>query len=105
MTPAAVAVVIAGGLGTLLIRASFLVFAERMADVPEHVRTVLRMIPAAALAALTAPALLRPDGAWEPLGPTAFAGLAAAIVAFRFRSVLATLGVGFAVLLGLDLFM
>lgn len=105
MTPAAVAVVIAGGLGTLLIRASFLVFAERMADVPEHVRTVLRMIPAAALAALTAPALLRPDGAWEPLGPTAFAGLAAAIVAFRFRSVIATLGVGFAVLLGLDLFM
>ena len=63
------------------------------------------MIPAAALAALTAPALLRPDGAWEPLGPTAIAGVAAAIVAFRFRSVLATLGVGFAVLLGVELLM
>lgn len=102
MTPAAVIVIVAAGVGTLAIRASFLAFADRMADVPEQARTVLRMIPAAALAALTAPALLRPDGAWEPLGPTAFAGLAAAVVAFRFRSVVASLAVGFTVLIGLQ---
>ena len=102
MTPAAAAVVVAAGLGTLLIRASFLAFAHRMAAVPDRVRTVLRMIPASALAALTAPALLRPGGQWDLLGPTAIAGLVAAVVAFRFRSVLASLGSGFAALVGLQ---
>lgn len=101
MTPDAVIVVACAGVGTLLIRLSFLAFAGRMAVVPDRVRTVLRMIPAAALAALTAPALLRPDGAWDPLGPTAIAGLAAAVVAFRFRSIVASLVVGFALLIGL----
>ena len=102
MTPDAVAVVIVAGLGTLLIRASFLAFAHRMSTVPDQVRTVLRMIPAAALAALTAPALLRPDGQWDLLGPTAIAGLAAAVVAFRFRSIVASLVVGFATLMTLQ---
>lgn len=102
MTPGAVAVVIVAGLGTLVIRASFLAFADRMAAVPERARTVLRMIPAAALAALTAPTLLRPDGQWEVLGPTAIAGLAAAVVAFTVRSVLASLAIGFGVLVGLQ---
>lgn len=103
MTPAAVAVIVVAGFGTLLIRASFLVFADRMAAVPDHVRTVLRMIPPAALAALTAPALLRPDGPWDVLGPTAIAGFVAAAVAFRFRSILASLGVGFVTLVCLQL--
>jgi branched-subunit amino acid transport protein len=102
MTPAAVAVVALAGIGTLLIRASFLAFAHRMTAVPDQVRTMLRMIPAAALAALTAPALLRPDGQWELLGATALAGLAAAVVAFRFRSVVASLVVGFASLMVLQ---
>lgn len=102
MTPSAAAVVVIAGVGTFLIRASFLAFADRMAAVPDNVRTVLRMIPAAALAALTAPALLRPDGQWDLLGPTAIAGLAAAVVAFRFRSILASLVVGFAILIGLQ---
>jgi branched-subunit amino acid transport protein len=99
VTPDVVAVVLIAGVGTFLIRASFLAFAHRMAAVPDRVRTVLRMIPPAALAALTAPALLRPDGQWELLGPTAIAGLSAAVVAFRFRSIVASLVVGFAVLI------
>lgn len=102
MTPAAIVVVIVAGLGTLLIRASFLSFADRMTEVPDQVRTVLRMIPAAALAALTAPALLRPDGQWDLLGPTALAGTAAAVVAFRFRSVVGSLVAGFTVLVALQ---
>lgn len=102
MTPEVVAVVALGGLGTLLIRASFLALADRMSSVPDHIRTVLRMIPAAALAALAAPALLRPDGEWALVGPTAIAGLAAAAVAFRFRSVLGSLATGFATLVGLQ---
>lgn len=103
MTPAVLAVVVVAGVGTLLIRASFLAVADRMADLPDRVGTVLRMIPAAALAALTAPALLRPGGDWDVLGPTAIAGLAAAVVAFRVRSILATIGVGFLVLIGVQL--
>lgn len=102
MTPAAVLTIVVAGLGTLLIRASFLAFADRMTAVPDHVQTVLRMIPAAALAALTAPALLRPDQQWDVLGPTAIAGLVAAIVAFRFRSIVVSLSVGFATLIGLQ---
>jgi branched-subunit amino acid transport protein len=98
MTPDAVAVVAVAGLGTLLIRASFLAFAHRMTAVPARVRTVLRMIPPAALAALAVPTLVRPDGQWELLGPTAIAGLSAAVVAFRSRSIVASLVVGFAVL-------
>ncbi len=102
MTGAVVVVVLAGGLATLLARASFLAFADRMTAVPDRVQVVLRMIPPAALAALTAPALLRPDGRWDLVGPTAIAGLAAAVVAFRFRSILGSLAVGFGVLLGLQ---
>ncbi|CAN5917818.1 hypothetical protein BH23ACT10_BH23ACT10_24300 [soil metagenome] len=102
MTRSVVTTVLIAGLGTLLIRASFLAFADRMGTVPEPVRTVLRMIPAAALAALTAPALLRPDGQWDVVGPTAIAGLVAAIVAFRFRSIAISLTVGFATLVGLQ---
>lgn len=102
MTRSAAIVIVVAGLGTYLIRASFLLFAHRMESVPETVQTVLRMIPAAALAALTAPALLRPDGRWDLFGPTAIAGLAAAVVAFRFRSIIASLAVGFAVLIPLQ---
>lgn len=102
MTPAAAATVVIAGLGTLLIRASFLAFADRMTAVPERVRIVLRLIPAAALAALTAPALVRPDQQWDVFGPTAIAGLVAAIVAFRFRSILVSVVVGFATLVGLQ---
>ena len=82
------------GVGTYAIRASFLLIAHRFEGLSATTREVLRMIPAAALAALTAPALLRPDGGLDLLSPELFAGLIALAVAWWTRSILATIGVG-----------
>lgn len=87
-------VIVVAGLGTYLFRLSFLAVADRVADLPDHVRDALRMVPAATLAALVAPALLRPEGPWLLLGPRAVAGLVAALVAWWSKSVLATIVVG-----------
>lgn len=85
------------GIGTYAIRASFLLWAHRLGEVSESTRDALRMIPPAALAALAAPALLRPDGALDPLDPRALAGMVAVAVAWLTRSVLATVVVGLSV--------
>ena len=54
--------VVLAGLVTYAVRATFFLLAGRMTELPPPVREVLRMIPAAALAALAIPPLLRPDG-------------------------------------------
>jgi branched-subunit amino acid transport protein len=95
-------VIAAGGLLTYLIRASFLLVARRLATVPDTVRDALRMIPAAALAALVAPALLRPDGAIAPFGPEVLAGVVALAVSWWTRNVLLTIVVGLLALVGLE---
>jgi branched-subunit amino acid transport protein len=88
-----IAILLAGA-GTFAMRASFLAVAGRLAEVPPPVRRVLRQIPPAALAALVAPALLRPGGELGLWQPELAAGLLAAIVSWRTRSVVATLTVG-----------
>ena len=65
-----VAIVLAG-IGTYAMRASFLVFAHRLADVPPSVQRLLRQIPPAALAAIVIPALLRPGGLHRRLAAAA----------------------------------
>ena len=89
------------GLGTYLVRASFLAVADRVAGVPERWRTPLRLIPPAVLAALVAPALLRPEGLLV-IGPRAFAGAVALAVAVWTRSVLATILVGLVAVVGFE---
>lgn len=89
-------VIAAVGVGTYAIRASFLLVAHRFTGLSETTRAVLRMIPAAALSALVAPALLRPDGAFDPLSPELLAGVVALVVAAWSRSILATIAVGLA---------
>lgn len=93
------------GLGTLTLRASVLVFAEKLGHVPPRVQHVLRMIPPAALAALVSPALLRPRDSLELVSPESLAGLLALVVAWRTRSLLSTILVGLVavVVLGLVL--
>lgn len=59
----------------------------------------LQVIAPAALGALVLPALIRPEGDWAPLGAEAIAGLAAALVAWRTRSTVWTITLGFACLL------
>ncbi len=84
------------GIGTFAMRASFVTIADRLMVLPDDLRVILRMVPAAAMAALALPALLRPDGEWDLFGPRAIAGAIAAVVAWRTRSALATVLVGLA---------
>lgn len=90
------------GIGTYAIRASFLLIAHRFEGLSSTTREVLRMIPAAALAALTAPALLRPEDRLDLVSPELFAGLIALAVAWWTRSILATIAVGLAAVALLD---
>ena len=98
-----VAIVLAGA-GTYAMRASFLLAADRLARVPPGIERLLRQIPPAALASLVVPALLRPHGDLDLLSPRLVAGLVAAAVAWRTRNVAATLAVGMALLVLLDVF-
>ena len=54
--------IVLSGIGTYAMRASFLVFAHRLTDVPPAIQRLLRQIPPAALAAIVVPAFLRPEG-------------------------------------------
>ena len=88
--------VVLAGLVTYLVRVTFFLLAGRMTALPEGVREMLRMIPAAALAALAIPPLFRPDGATALtlVSPELVAGVLAGLVAWRTRNVLATIAVG-----------
>ena len=83
---------------TYSIRASFLVVARRMTQLPHAVRTVLRMIPAAALSAITIPALVRPDGvAFDPVNSMTLGGVVAVVVSLWRRNIGLSLGAGLVV--------
>ena len=86
--------IVLAGIGTYAMRASFLVFAHRLADVPPSVQRLLRQIPPAALAAIVVPALLRPEGQLDLWQPRFLAGVIAALVAWKTRNIALTLGVG-----------
>jgi branched-subunit amino acid transport protein len=92
------AILLSGG-GTFAMRASFLAVAHRLVVVPPAVQRILRQIPPAALASLVVPALLRPEGHLDVTQARLYAGLIAALVAWRTRSTVLTLVVGMGVLL------
>lgn len=90
---------IAVGLGTFLLRLSFIYLFGKIA-MPDGLRRALRFVPAAALAALVFPALTHPTGHLD-LSLQNFrllAGLGGAIVAWKTRNVLLTIIVGMALL-------
>ena len=100
MTAVQLVAIILAGLLTYAIRASFLVVAGRMTQLPAIVATVLRMIPAAALAALVLPGLLRPDaGGVDPINSIAAGGVAAVLVSLWKRNIGLSLAAGMAVVL------
>ena len=94
--------IIAAGLGTFAMRASFLLAARRLAEVPPPVQRVLRQIPPAALAALVLPAVVRPEGTLDLLQPRLAAAVLATYVSWRTRSIALTLTVGMGALLLLE---
>ena len=90
--------IVLAGAGTYALRASFLAFAGRLVDLPPLAERVLRQIPPAVLAALVVPSLLRPEGELDLWQPHLLAGVVAAFVSWRTRSVGLTLVVGMGVL-------
>jgi len=95
-------VILGAGAGTFAMRASFIVFAHRLATVPPGVQRLLRQIPPAALASLVIPALIRPHGSLDLTQPRFAAGALATLVAWRTGSVALTLIVGMATVVILD---
>ncbi len=94
--------IVLAGIGTFAMRASFLVFAHRLADVPPSMQRLLRQIPPAALAAIVIPALLRPEGDLDLWQPRFLAGVVAAVVAWRTRNIALTLVVGIGIVMVID---
>ena len=103
LTLTAWSVIVAAGVLTFAIRGSFLLAVGRLERLPGPVMELLRLIPAAALAALVAPALLRPEGDLVLFGPRPLAGVIALAVAVATRNVLLTIAVGLLAFVGLDL--
>lgn len=94
-------VVVAGGLGTFALKASFVVVVGRVDEIPASVERVLRFVPAAVLAALVFPAIVGVDasgGAFAlpavTYSPKLPAAALAALVAWRTENVPATIAVG-----------
>ncbi|WP_041720912.1 AzlD domain-containing protein [Pseudodesulfovibrio piezophilus] len=88
-------VVLGIGLGTFLIRFSFILIIDKI-TLPETVQRMLRFIPASVMPALVVPAvLLHKNGVatfagWDRI----LAALIAVLVAWKTRSILATIGSG-----------
>ena len=95
-------VILVAAAGTFAQRASFLVFADRLAEVSPRAQRVLRQIPPAVLAALVVPSLVRPGGELDLWQPRLLAGVLAGIVAWRSRNAGITLLVGIGVLVAIE---
>ncbi len=96
-------VVLGMGLVTYATRLGAILLLER-ASLPPAVARALRFVPPAVLLALVAPELARPAGVLELSMGNArlLAGLLAAVVAVRTRSVVQTTAAGMATLWGLE---
>lgn len=106
MTAAQLLAIVLAGVLTYAIRASFLLFAGRMRQLPPTLTTVLRMIPAAALAALVFPGLLRPEaGGFDPINSIAAGGLAAVLASVWKRNIGLSLAVGLVVVVATQPFL
>lgn len=84
----------AAAVGTWLLRLSFIGLVARVKTIPDFVIRVLRLIPAAVLAAIAAPALTHASGSFDITTDRFVAGIIAAVVAWRTGNVLATIGAG-----------
>src|SRR5690606_35429403 len=80
--------VIAIGIGTFVLRVSFIELAGRM-PLPPRLSRALRFLPAAVLSAIILPAVLKlPDGTLDftPTNPKIIAALDATLIAWRTKS-------------------
>ncbi|RLM56556.1 AzlD domain-containing protein [Halobellus sp. Atlit-31R] len=92
-------VVVALGLATFGIRASFIYLFGRVDDVPDRVTSALRFVPPAVFAALAVPAFVAPAGSVAVIGNERLvAGIVAGGVAWYVDDVFATILAGMAAL-------
>jgi branched chain amino acid efflux pump len=98
-TPALWLTIVGAGAVTFALRLSFIALLGRV-EIPAFLGRALRFVPAAVLTAVVVPLLFYEDGALEvTLGnERLLAGLVAALIAWRTRSVLLILGGGMAAL-------
>ncbi|KZN24340.1 branched-chain amino acid ABC transporter permease [Haladaptatus sp. R4] len=89
-------IILVGGLGTYLIRVSFIALFGRLDDVPDGVERALRLVPAAVLSALVLPKFVYMDGslALSPDNLRLFAGALAVAVAWYTEDIFATIVAG-----------
>lgn len=92
-------IVIALGLGTFLIRFSFILIVDRV-TFPDAVNRMLRFIPASVLTALIVPSVLLARTAGHEFAgwDRTLAALAAVLVAWKTRNIFATIAGGMGVL-------
>jgi branched-subunit amino acid transport protein len=93
------------GLGTFLLRFSFIYLFGRL-EMPDWLRRALKYVPASVLAALVFPALTYQGGALDISlqNVRLLAGLGGALVAWRTKNVLLTILVGMVLFWLLQLF-
>ncbi|HEX4944174.1 MAG TPA: AzlD domain-containing protein [Usitatibacteraceae bacterium] len=92
-------VIIGAGIVALLLRASFIVFADPH-KFPHGFRVALGYVPPAVLAAIVVPGLAMPHGELDLslANPRLLAGVAAFAIAARYRGTLAPIAIGMVVL-------
>lgn len=100
MSPTWVTILVAGA-ATFAMRASFIVAARHLGSVPPAIQRLLRQIPAAALASLVVPAVVRPNGTFDLAQPRFAAGALAGVVAWYTKSVPLTLIAGIGTVMAL----
>jgi branched-subunit amino acid transport protein len=96
-------VLILGGLGTYLMRLSFILIFQHV-EIPPDMERILRLVPPAVFSAIVLPELLVRDGAlqFSFSNLRLLAGLLAAIIALRTRNVLITIASGMVILWALQ---
>jgi branched-subunit amino acid transport protein len=87
--------ILASGAVVFFSRASFIVFSDP-SRFPAAFRQALAFVPPAVLAAIVLPGLAMPNGAleWGLDNPRLYAGLLAALAAWRWRTPLSSIAVG-----------
>ncbi|MEX2420238.1 MAG: AzlD domain-containing protein [Actinomycetota bacterium] len=103
MTGIALLTFAVAGIITFGWRFSFLALPDADERLAPWIRESLRHVPAAVLAALVAPAFLRHTGSVDLWDERLLAALVGGFVAWRTRSILATVVMGMAVLLAAGL--
>jgi branched-subunit amino acid transport protein len=99
-------ILILGGLGTYLIRLSFILIFQHI-QIPDYMERILRLVPPSVFLAIALPELLIRDGAvnFSFSNLRLLAGMLAVLVAIKSRNVLVTIAAGMAFLWILQYFL